>query len=109
MTSSSFSSADSFADRVYTLVSRIPRGTVCTYSDIAFSAGSPRAYRAVGHILSKNTDPKNIPCHRVVRSDGFCGEYAFGGVCEKIKKLRLEGILINEAGKIQRELSKKTP
>jgi O6-methylguanine-DNA--protein-cysteine methyltransferase len=41
-----------FKKRVLAVVSRIPRGEVLTYKEVAKKAGSPRAYRAVGNILS---------------------------------------------------------
>lgn len=69
--------AKSFKERVYAVVRRIPRGEVLTYKEVARRAGSPRAYRAVGNILSKNQDPK-LPCHRVIRSDGSIGGYNRG-------------------------------
>ncbi|HEY4475705.1 MAG TPA: MGMT family protein, partial [Candidatus Paceibacterota bacterium] len=49
-----------------------------TYKEVARLAGRSKAYRAVGNILNKNRDFKNIPCHRVVRSDGKIGGYALG-------------------------------
>jgi O-6-methylguanine DNA methyltransferase len=49
-----------------------------TYKQVATLAGKPLAYRAVGNILNKNPDLKNIPCHRVIRSDGSVGGYVFG-------------------------------
>jgi len=52
----------------------------------------------VGNALNKNFS-KNIPCHRVVRSDGFVGGYR-GGIKKKIAILRSEGILVSRAGKI---------
>ncbi len=66
-----------FASIVYHIVSEIPDGETRTYKQIATAAGRPRAFRAVGNILNKNTDP-TVPCHRVVRSDGKSGGYAFG-------------------------------
>lgn len=66
-----------FADSVYNVVKRIPRGETLTYKEVAERAGSPRAFRAVGNILNKNYDP-TIPCHRVVRSDGGIGGYNRG-------------------------------
>lgn len=59
-----------------------------TYKEVAFLAGHPGAYRAVGNILSKNHDP-NIPCHRVIRSDGQLGGYN-GGEEQKKRLLELE-------------------
>lgn len=81
----------SFADRVRSVVSRIPKGETMTYRQVAERAGSPRAFRAVGNILNKNYDP-NIPCHRVVRSDGTTGSYNRGAERKKdlIEKERLE-------------------
>ena len=66
-----------FADRVRAVVALIPRGETMTYRQAADRAGSPRAFRAVGNILNKNYDP-NIPCHRVIRSDGTTGGYNRG-------------------------------
>jgi O-6-methylguanine DNA methyltransferase len=66
-----------FRDKVFEVVKKIPKGKTLTYKQVAIKAGSPRAYRAVGNILSKNYDPK-IPCHRVVRSDGKIGGYNRG-------------------------------
>ena len=56
----------------------IPRGEVRPYAWIAREIGRPRAVRAVGTALKRNPIPWLIPCHRVVRSDGKIGEYAFG-------------------------------
>jgi O-6-methylguanine DNA methyltransferase len=56
----------------------IPRGEVRPYSWIAREIGRPKAFRAVGTALGKNPIPLFIPCHRVVRSDGRIGDYAFG-------------------------------
>lgn len=67
-----------FTQRVHTVVSQIPKGETMTYKEVAQAAGSPRAYRAVGTVLSKNYDP-DIPCHRVIRSDGTLGGYNRGG------------------------------
>ena len=58
-----------FSEKVFNIVSKIPRGSILTYKEVAQRAGSAHAYRAVGNILNTNYDPK-IPCHRVIRSDG---------------------------------------
>jgi methylated-DNA-[protein]-cysteine S-methyltransferase len=78
---------------VYKVVRAIPRGKVFTYRDVAFLAGSPKAYRAVGTALSKNRDPE-VPCHRVIRSDGRIGEYNRGSR-KKESLLRKEGVSIS--------------
>lgn len=80
-----------FTDRVRSVVSKIPKGKVLTYKQVAEKAGSPNASRAVGNILSKNYDPK-VYCHRVIRSDGGMGGYN-RGVQNKVKILKKEGFL----------------
>ncbi|MGC9599513.1 MAG: MGMT family protein [Minisyncoccia bacterium] len=84
-------SQKSFSEKVYAVVAKIPRGQTLTYKEVARRAGSPRAYRAVGNILNKNRNPK-VPCHRVVRSDGDPGGFAWGRK-KKIMMLRREGAL----------------
>jgi len=77
-----------FRQKVLDAVAKIPSGHVLTYKQVAILAGSSRAYRAVGNILSRNRS-KKIPCHRVVRSDGKLGGYN-RGIEEKIKLLKAE-------------------
>lgn len=82
---------NTFREKVFAVVAKIPKGQVLTYKEVARLTGRPRAYRAVGNILNSNYDPK-IPCHRVVRSDGKTGGYN-RGADQKIKKLISEGAL----------------
>lgn len=56
----------------------IPYGEVRSYKWIAERIGRPKATRAIGNALHKNPAPIVIPCHRVVKSDGSLGGYAFG-------------------------------
>ncbi len=81
-----------FTEKVYDVVSRIPRGKTMTYAEVARRAGNPRAYRAVGNIMHRNPDTKRVPCHRVVRSDGDTGGYARGRA-RKVAILRREGAI----------------
>jgi len=53
-------------------------GTVRPYGWIADQLEKPGSTRAVGTALAKNPIPLLIPCHRVVRTDGSVGNYAFG-------------------------------
>ena len=80
-----------FAQKVFFVVSKIPRGETLTYKEVAQKAGRPNAYRAVGNILNKNYDPK-IPCHRIIRSDGTIGGYNRGAK-KKLELLKKESIL----------------
>lgn len=80
-----------FSEKVYKLCKKILKSRVSTYKDIAHKLNT-RAYRAVGNALNKNPY-KNIPCHRVIKSNGKVGGYA-KGIKNKIKLLRKEGIII---------------
>ena len=82
----------SFSQKVLSIVKKIPKGKVLTYKQVAKLAASPKAFRAVGSVLSKNYDP-DIPCHRVIRSDGQLGGYNRGQKAKK-KKLEKEGYLL---------------
>lgn len=81
-----------FADKVRMIVSKIPKGSVLTYKEVARLAGNPKAFRAVGNIMRKNYDP-SIPCHRVIGSDGKMRGYN-RGIKNKIRLLRAEGAKI---------------
>jgi O-6-methylguanine DNA methyltransferase len=63
-----------------------------TYKEVAALAGNPRAARAVGAIMRTNYNP-DIPCHRVVRSDGGMGGYNRGGADKKMEMLSKEALL----------------
>lgn len=85
-------SVTSFEKKVYGATRRIPIGKVSTYGLIACAIGHRFSQRAVGNALSRNSF-SNVPCHRVVRSDGLIGGYARGEKV-KIKLLRKEGVKI---------------
>ncbi len=80
-----------FRERVFRVVRNIQRGQTLTYGQVAKQAGSPRAARAVGQVLRTNFDPQ-IPCHRVIRSDGIPGGYN-RGIKQKKKILKKEGAI----------------
>jgi len=81
-----------FQQKVYSAVKKIPRGKVSTYGAVARIIGRPNSARAVGNVLNKNRD-SFVPCHRVIRSDGFIGGYN-RGLKQKAAKLKLEGVKI---------------
>lgn len=87
-----------FEEKVWKLLKKIPSGKVSTYRLIAEKLRT-KAYRAVGTVCHKNTNP-NIPCYRVVRSDGTVGICHVDSCHKKrIRSLRKEGIEI-EGNKI---------
>ena len=79
-----------FGQKVIDIVSAIPYGSYMYYSEVAKSAGSERAARAVGTVMAKNELPIIIPCHRVIRASHEIGNYE-GGTKLKKRLLELEG------------------
>jgi methylated-DNA-[protein]-cysteine S-methyltransferase len=79
------------ANDVYDILAQVPVGKVTTYGDIARALGHPSASRAVGRILNRNPNPITTPCHRVIKSDGKLGGYAFGKIRKK-ELLTKEGL-----------------
>ena len=84
------SSLTAFQQSVLQALTSIRYGQVTTYKDLAKLANHPRAYRAVGSVMAMNPIPLIIPCHRVVRSDGYIGAYSMGGPDFKSWLLELE-------------------
>lgn len=67
-----------FQEAVWQELRKIPEGETRSYADIAAAIGKPKAVRAVGSANGANHVAVLIPCHRVVRSDGTMGGYAYG-------------------------------
>jgi methylated-DNA-[protein]-cysteine S-methyltransferase len=82
-----------FQKKVLALTAKIPKGKITTYGEMAkLLRSSPRA---VGRALGANPWPVEIPCHRVIKSDGGLGGYS-GGVKKKKKLFQEEGIKIQK-------------
>ena len=67
-----------FEIRVWEKLLTIPMGKLTTYSDLARSAGTPKAARAVGAAVGKNPISFVVPCHRVVGKNGDITGYHWG-------------------------------
>ena len=81
-----------FQIKVWKAISKIPRGQVRTYKELAKLIKKPKASRAVANACGKNPCPIKIPCHRVIRSDGSLGGYSGrGGISAKKDILKKEG------------------
>lgn len=76
-----------FQEAVWAQLRQIPPGETRSYAQIAAAAGNPKAVRAAGSANGANCVAVLIPCHRVVRSDGSLGGYAYG---TKIKQELLD-------------------
>jgi methylated-DNA-[protein]-cysteine S-methyltransferase len=82
------------AQKIYDLLSEIPKGKVTTYKALAKQVKT-KGYRAIGQIVGANPNAPKVPCHRVVRSDGGLGGYAFG-LKKKIELLAAEGVKVSD-------------
>jgi O-6-methylguanine DNA methyltransferase len=80
---------NNFSQRVKDIVRNIPKGSTLSYKEVAARAGNPNAARAVAKLMSSNYD-ENIPCHRVIHSNGKIGGYNRGGEVAKKKILEEE-------------------
>lgn len=67
-----------FQEAVWRELQRIPPGETRSYAQLAAAVGSPGATRAAGSANGANNVAVLIPCHRVIRSDGSLGGYAYG-------------------------------
>jgi len=85
--------------RVYKKLLEVPEGKITTYGELAKAIGLKNGQRVIGNIMNKNPYPVIIPCHRVVKSDGKIGGYAYGENV-KTKMLSDEGVTTLK-GKIQ--------
>ncbi len=85
--------------KVYKLLMLVPKGKVTTYKAIADALGT-KGYQAIGTILNKNPHVHDVPCYRVVNSDGTIGGYS-KGIEAKVKMLKKDGIEIVD-GKIKK-------
>ena len=81
-----------FYQSVWKEMRKVPVGKTWSYSDLAKRAGSASAVRAVGTACSSNLIAAIVPCHRIVKSGGSIGNYAYG---VKVKEwlLKHEGAL----------------
>jgi methylated-DNA-[protein]-cysteine S-methyltransferase len=79
---------------IYQKLLEVPSGFVTTYGDLAKAINLKNGQRTVGQIMKKNPFPVIIPCHRVVKSDGTVGGYAYGTKRKK-HMLSKEGLKIS--------------
>ncbi len=87
------SGASAFYQSVWLAMLKIPRGKVSTYGEIARAIGKPSASRAIGGACNQNPFAPDVPCHRIVSSDGKLGGYAHGSA-KKIALLKKEGVRV---------------
>ncbi len=84
-----------FTLRVLGTLHGLGYATLTSYGELARTAGSPRAARAVGQAVGRNPLPVIIPCHRVIAADGSLGGFGLG-LEAKRRLLAIEGIRLPE-------------
>jgi len=80
-----------FQKKVLLETRQIPRGKVISYGRLADRILAPGAARAVGSALARNPFPLIIPCHRVVKSTGYLGNFRSGSEMKRLL-LQMEGV-----------------
>ena len=81
--------------KIYKKLLQVPPGKITTYRELSRAIGFENGQRVIGQIMKKNPFPVIITCHRVVRSDGKIGGYAFGMDIKKSMLVK-EGICIKK-------------
>ena len=84
-----------FQSECYEALKKVPKGKVITYAGLARMVGRPKAHRAVGSAMNKNPYAPQVPCHRVVKSNGDLGGFATD-IKVKIKRLQKEGVVVSD-------------
>jgi len=93
---------DTFQQRIWQIVAAIPRGCVATYGDIALLAGSPRAARQVGGVLSRLPEGTTLPWHRVVNRHGSLSLQG-DSMLRQRDALEAEGVCVSDQGSLDLE------
>ena len=81
-----------FSQAAWKAMRRVKAGNTMSYADLADRAGSPAAVRAAGSACAKNAIVLVVPCHRIVKTGGALGNYAYG-LNKKEWLLRFEAAL----------------
>tara|TARA_B100001250_G_scaffold343995_1_gene312852 strand:+ start:1319 stop:1609 length:291 start_codon:yes stop_codon:yes gene_type:complete len=82
-----------FEIAVWKEIAKIPYGQTRTYKEVAIAIGKSNSSRAVANACGKNPYAPDVPCHRVIRSDGLVGGYSgHGGKKRKKELLQKEGL-----------------
>ena len=90
-----------FNESCYEILRKVPKGKVTTYKAIAEKLKS-KAYRQVGRAMNKNpygfSSGGDVPCHRVIGSNGDLVGFA-SGLKKKTEMLKKEGVEVKN-GKV---------
>jgi len=91
--------------RIYSVVSRIPRGRVATYGQVAVLAGLAGRARLVGYALHALPEGSGLPWHRVINARGEVSERSDGGPAGRVQRLLLtrERVRFDAGGRVALE------
>ena len=92
----------SFNEKCYEVLKKVPKGKVTTYKEIAKAVRNKKSFRAVGNAMNKNPYAPEVPCHRVIKSNGEVGGFA-SGIKKKIEMLKKEGVEVSRKGRVDLE------
>ncbi|UCF50170.1 MAG: endonuclease V [Thermoplasmatales archaeon] len=82
-------------DYTYNLVRQIPEGKISSYGEVAKALGDIIASRAVGRMMNQNPNADDMPCFKIVHSDGRIGGFGLG-IDDKIRRLEDDSVFVNE-------------
>lgn len=83
---------EKFSQSAWKAMRKVAPGKTISYGELAKKAGSPDAVRAAGSACARNLIALVVPCHRIVKTGGTLGNYAYG-LDAKEWLLRHEGAL----------------
>ena len=86
--------------RIVRQIRAVPKGSVCSYRDIALKAGLPNGARQVARVLHSLSEKLDLPWHRIIRYDGSIALEAGAGKELQTALLRAEGVEVSAAGKV---------
>ena len=88
---------ESFFEKVYEMVRKIPYGRVSSYGEIAEAIGMKGSSRMVGWAMNASHNLDDVPAHRVVNRKGLLsGKHHFDGTSLMQQLLENEGIKVVE-------------
>ena len=99
---------ESLHERIYAVVSRIPRGRIASYGQIAYLAGLPRQARLVGYALHALPAKSRVPWHRVVNAQGAISTPPRSAAVQR-RLLETEGVRFDPRGRIDLDAFQWTP
>jgi methylated-DNA-[protein]-cysteine S-methyltransferase len=71
-----------FRRKAWDAMRAVKPGTTISYTELAATAGNPKAVRAAGSACAANPIALFVPCHRIIRSDGSSHGFLYGLECK---------------------------